>query len=230
MKVGKTEVEISQEDINNFYRKIIIQEDGCWDVDCAKDKDGYSRFSINKHNVGAHRFMYHIHHQDEDITGLEVCHTCDHPWCCCPEHLFADTHQVNVADCVQKNRQSKGSSLPQSVLTEQDVHDILNGIIDWTYTSVSQIANQYNTVVGTIRYLIYEKSWNHITKDYNMVNIRNLIINPTTKSGKLSPDDVRDIRKRLANGETGVSIAKVYKIDNTVVNRIKLGKIHKNII
>ena len=225
---------VEQSVVNRFYDRITVRKDGCWEIDYAKDKDGYSRFSVRYQGestfLGAHRFMYMIHHENEDITDLEVCHTCDHPWCVNPDHLFADTHQENVADCVRKNRQSKGSSLPQSVLTEENIINILNGIISCEYTSIKQIANHFCVTHVTILWLVHEKSWKHITKDYDMVAIRKIIINPTTVSGKLTPDNVRDIRKRLANGETQASIARIHGIDNSVVRKIRRNEIHKNII
>jgi len=226
-------IQITDKHIQKFYDKINTLESGCWEINMAKDKDGYNRFSITqnyqKAALGAHRFMYQIHHPEEDINGLEICHTCDHPWCVNPDHLFADTHQVNVADCVSKNRQSKGSMLPQSVLTEDIVHSILQDILNLKYDNIKQIANKFNVIPGTILHLVHERSWFHITSQYDMNHIRNIIIDPTTKSGKLTREDVLDIRHRLSLGETKASIARVYKIDNSVVRKIFRNEIHKNI-
>lgn len=225
-------ITINENIINRFLCKIIKREDGCWELNCAHDKDGYSRFgiyskNIGPKNIGGHRFMYMLHHKDEDITKLEICHHCDQPFCVNPDHLFSGTHQDNVADCVSKNRQSKGNKLPQSVLTEEIVKDILDGIINKKYTSINQIAKKFLVLRATIGCLLNEKTWVNVTKNYDMINIRNIIINPTTKSNKLSVDDVIDIRKRLKNGERQSSIAKLYKIDNKTIYCIKNNTIHK---
>jgi hypothetical protein len=230
-------VEVKDEDIKRLYDKITIitqgENEGCWEVDCCKDACGYSRMGIGKNNVMVHRFMYMLHHQDDDITGLEICHTCDNPWCCCPEHLFADTHQANMSDMVQKGRQNKGEKHRSAILTENDVKDVLDGIMDGKFTSVIQIAKHYNITRAPISTILYGIYWKHVTKDYDLIKIKNMIVNPNSRggeAGKLTPDNIRDIRKRIANGESQASVAKIYNIDNTNISRIKLGKIHKNII
>ena len=53
--------------------------------------------------------------------GLCVLHRCDNPLCVRPEHLFLGTRSQNAADRTAKNRQAKGTTLPQAKLDEQKV-------------------------------------------------------------------------------------------------------------
>lgn len=228
-------ITISNKDVERFYNRIDIQEDDCWDISYAKDRDGYSKFGLYSKDVGvininSHRFMYLLHHQEikeEDIRHLEVCHDCDNPGCVNPDHLILETHQYNVQDCVNKNRQSQGSSLPQSVFDESEIKEILEGILTKKYTSIKHIANYFVVSTATIGCLLNEKSWKSITKNYNMNKIRHMIIDYSKKSGKLSVDDVKNIRIDLKNNIKVSTIVKKFNIDSSTVYRIKSNKIHK---
>ena len=166
---------------------------------------------------------------NEDIDDLLICHSCDNPGCVNPDHLFLGTHQGNVKDCVNKNRQSKGSILPQAVFNENDIVNILNGILNKEYKSIKHIANHFAVCTSTIGFILNEKSWKHITKDYDMNKIRNMIIDYTRKSGKLTVTDIIDIKKKLKNNISVSTISKEFQLDSSTVYRIKNNKIHKQI-
>lgn len=53
--------------------------------------------------IGTHKAMWRAMHGAPD-KGMCVCHKCDNPRCCNPEHLWLGTHLQNMADCRAKNR------------------------------------------------------------------------------------------------------------------------------
>jgi len=87
-----------------FWDKI-EKADGCWKWKASTNKDrGYGRIGVKAGIcVNAHRVSWVIH--NGSIPGdLFVCHKCDNPPCCNPEHLFLGTRQDNVDDMILKKR------------------------------------------------------------------------------------------------------------------------------
>jgi hypothetical protein len=169
----------TQEDIERFYSKITIVTEGpykgCWNIDYALDKKGYPHFSIKSYPISANRFMYMIHHQDENIDSLNVCHSCDNPWCINPDHLWLGTHQENMEDMVNKDRQSKGDNHYTSKLTGEIVKNILDGIQKGKFKTSKEIINKYQISNSCIYNILNNKWWKHITTNYNLIKLKKLL-------------------------------------------------------
>lgn len=105
----------------NWWSKVDRRgTDECWPWLAATDADGYGRFAVglggkNQRHVRAHRYGYELLVGSLD-DGLVVCHRCDNPPCCNPEHLFAGTPQANNDDKVAKGRHARvwGTPLTRS--------------------------------------------------------------------------------------------------------------------
>jgi hypothetical protein len=103
---------LSQKQINNFLGKIDKEKSNifyngsrCWEWKAWRDKDGYGRWNpILGIKFYSHRLMYEITYGSIP-GGLLVCHHCDNPPCCNPDHLFLGTNQDNLADRDEKGRQ-----------------------------------------------------------------------------------------------------------------------------
>lgn len=140
---------------------------GCWAWNGGLNKRGYGRF-IRKENdkqvvVGAHQYSWELANNfaRSKGIGLCVCHTCDHPWCVNPEHLFLGTDADNMKDKVVKGRQCKGKDMPNAKLTEVQVREIRELYATGEY-SYSQIAKRFGVGITRIRYIIQRISWKHV--------------------------------------------------------------------
>lgn len=147
---------------DRFWEKVERHgPDGCWGWLAAKDKNGYGVFylSSSKKNMPAHRFSYELH-IGPIPDGMFVCHHCDNPPCCNPNHLFLGTIADNHADMCRKGRLRYGVGHHNSKLTDGDVMDIR--------AALSAGQNQYDVAVryGVSQSIISTiwtgKAWLHV--------------------------------------------------------------------
>jgi len=96
-------------DIARFVAKVEFAEDGCWEWQAARDKDGYGVFSFgrNRRSVRAHRTSFEMA-VGPIRQGLHVLHACDNPSCVNPQHVYPGTNLENVRDRQARNRQARG--------------------------------------------------------------------------------------------------------------------------
>jgi hypothetical protein len=64
---------------------------------------GYGTIRLSRRDVGAHRVAWTLTNGPIP-AGLVVCHRCDNPPCCNPEHMFIGTQRDNLADMFAKGR------------------------------------------------------------------------------------------------------------------------------
>lgn len=145
-----------------FWSNIYIgNEDECWEWKSLSGTSRYVYTKFNGQDCGGHRLAYEIIYGGIP-KGLYVCHTCDNPPCCNPNHLFLGTHQDNVDDRERKGRNrlpySKGEDHGMHKLTVEDVKEIrrLYYSSNHTYRSLAEI---YNVSFGNIRKIIKGQTW-----------------------------------------------------------------------
>lgn len=100
----------------NFLLKRIlpyieITATGCWEWQGVRQVQGYGRLKIKSKKMLVHREVYKKVHNVALTTKELVCHSCDNPSCCNPDHLWLGTHQDNAQDMIQKGRYKNGSML-----------------------------------------------------------------------------------------------------------------------
>lgn len=91
----------------SFVKKTIIDSNGCWIWQGAKDPDGYGRACYNNKTPPAHRLSY-LFYKGNIPEGMCVCHSCDTRDCVNPDHLWLGTHDDNMLDMKLKGRARNG--------------------------------------------------------------------------------------------------------------------------
>lgn len=150
--------------IERFNEMVVVDKaTGCWEWQGAKDKDGYGSFRGHTDDGvlynRAHRFSIAYFKKEHPSTGENVCHACDNPSCCNPEHLFIGTPKQNQQDKMEKGRGvfHRGEKRPNAKITE----DIVISIRADTRLQ-KEIAEQYGLTQTTISDIKRRRSWAHV--------------------------------------------------------------------
>ena len=157
--------------VDRVLEKIVrIPFSGCWVFMGATNDFGYGIVGTGGRgapNDRAHRITYR-HFCGEIPSGMFVCHRCDVPSCCNPDHLFLGTNQDNVRDMISKGRNSPpprnphvvGSVHPGSKLTEDQVVRIREAYSRGV--KQKDLAQQYGVVHQTISKVVNNRRFKHV--------------------------------------------------------------------
>jgi hypothetical protein len=151
--------------VSRFW-KYVRKTDFCWEWMGQRDRDGYGRFrptSLDSDRTGSHRFSYELFNDVTLESGVLVCHSCDNPSCVNPQHLFVGTHQDNVNDMFNKNRENKarGGQFKRTKLQAADVLRIRRVYKKRIYT-MKCLAEEYQVSVGSISGVLRRRSFRYL--------------------------------------------------------------------
>ena len=88
-----------------FWEKVSKGDSGeCWPWMACRQHTGYGWFTIRRgKQMRANRLAWILTNGDIP-EGRKVCHRCDNPSCCNPQHLFIGTQRDNMVDMTNKGR------------------------------------------------------------------------------------------------------------------------------
>lgn len=120
---------------------------GCWLWTGSVNQKGYGMIrlplSMGGHVDRVHCVMARLHGKIP-TGGQIVCHTCDTPACCNPDHLWIGSHLDNAKDACRKGRKSYK-------LSPNDVNDIRKlASLGMTYPEISKIYKIHKRYVGYV--------------------------------------------------------------------------------
>lgn len=132
-------------------------------------KAPYGKIKFQDITYIAHRIAYAITKGVPDPRN-QICHRCDNPPCCNPDHLWEGTGTDNMQDMSRKGRSMRGiKRVPETVskgeshycakLSESDVIKIRQAPKSQSDVALSLI---YNVRPSTIWHIRSRKTWRHV--------------------------------------------------------------------
>lgn len=176
-----------------------------------KKAGGYGQVRVRGRIWLAHRYVWFLLH-----GGFEkpcVCHTCDNPPCCNPDHLWNGTNQENIKDRSRKGRTTRSGP----------IHPV-TGDKHWTHTHPEKLVRG-------------DRHWTRLHPDARLFGDKNgSRLHPESMprgenhaNSKATEVIVREIRKRYCNrhyphpNSVG-AMAKEFGISVSAIRRIAKGE------
>lgn len=131
----------------------------CWEWRGLLDTNGYGVFQSKGKNYSTHKILYLLY-KGEFLNSFYLCHNCDNPPCCKPDHLFLGTQADNMNDMVSKDRQPKGENKSLAKLTDKNVILIKKMLGDGI--SQTHIAKLFQVHQSRVSKIACGKAWRHI--------------------------------------------------------------------
>lgn len=194
-------------------------DSGCWEWRGHR-QNGYGHMRVFGKRSFAHRVMLEIKLERPLLPG-EVCrHVCDNPSCCNPDHLEVGSHSQNMRDATERRKFPTGANHHGSKLTEEAVADARRRYAVGDI-GIENLGREYGVTYVVMRDAIMGKTWRAVSEPpVSPLPFRRFSIGERNPNNKLSPDDVRTIRARVAAGEMHSVVAKDYGVKTCTVSSI----------
>ena len=163
---------VTKKDVDRFWSNVDIRgESECWLWQLSRDKKNYGQFQLRGKCERSYRISWFLVNGliPELFEGLPamICHSCDNPPCCNPNHLFLGNHAINTKDSAVKDRRfslrlgNRGKENCSAELVEVQVCEIKTLLREGVLTH-REIAEIYGVSKSTITSIGSGKHWSHV--------------------------------------------------------------------
>lgn len=134
----------------------------CWKWTGCVDASGYGIIKFKGKNCPAHRYSAIIHHGEPPSPKSLACHSCDHPICVNPNHIYWGTHNQNMRDMIERGRSvhAKGEASSRAVLNTEKVKEIR--VLRAARLPFRRIAAMMGVSKSAVQAIIYGETWGHV--------------------------------------------------------------------
>ena len=165
--------------VSKWFWDFVEKTDDCWWWRGSVGKNGYGRVSMNCRWHYAHRLAWQITHGPIP-AGMYICHSCDHPTCVRPDHLFLGTPADNNHDARSKGRLRPNPPTGSRHWTRQHPDQVRRGeannkakltaakvrTIRQAYQngcSQTDLAREYGVRQSSVWQILAGRTWKHVT-------------------------------------------------------------------
>ncbi len=220
--------QFSNDSMRSFIRRMsVVSRGGCWEWSGYRDRHGYGIQQFRGKRHRAHRIA-HIVFRGAIPAGIFVCHKCDNPPCCNPDHLFLGTQKDNMADASSKMRTYRPIGILSNTckLTESKVIRIRR---DYARGGVSTIAlaQRYGCQPANVHCIVALKNWKYLPSMGCLPVAgdgtirRNPPIGERSPLAKLKARDVVSIRAAYLTGRfSQQELGTRFGVNQSVISRV----------
>lgn len=121
--------------------KIIILDNGCYEVNCHTHGSGYKYINIKDKKVATHRIMFYYTNSNVDESMI-IRHKCNNKSCCNPDHLECGSCRDNLID-----------------IKREEMKRFKNVYID-SDGDIELLSKTFNIAIKTVKSRVYEMELN----------------------------------------------------------------------